>query len=52
MHHILKTKGPMKASQILTEAKSLHWDITDDEAKASIDFLKKIDLIKIQKTKK
>ncbi len=48
MFHILKPRKRMRPSQILDEAKALDWSITEDEAKASIEFLKKMSLNKIE----
>lgn len=47
MYHILKAKERAKPSQILAEAKELGWTISEEDANASIEFLKKMELAKV-----
>lgn len=52
MFHIVKRKKSVKTSEILSEAKVLAWNISEEDAKAAVKFLENIKLIKIVKEKK
>lgn len=50
MDHILKIEGkPMTTEQILKEAKAIDWKIEKKEAEEAIDFLEKLELIRVGK---
>jgi len=47
MHHILEIENRgMKPSEILLEANALGWTIQESQARAAVDFLKKMGMVK------
>lgn len=53
MYHILGIdERPMATQEILEEARVLNWEISREEAKSAINFLKGIGLVEIKTTKK